>query len=56
MTDIKEAFTMGDCVIESEQDYVGRTGKQPPTHITQPQNIWPEKASWWRDGLYKYYQ
>ncbi|KAK9771407.1 hypothetical protein SCAR479_11886 [Seiridium cardinale] len=53
--DIKEAFTMGDCVIEPEQDYVGRTGKQPPAHITQPQNIWPEKAGWWRDGLYKYY-
>ncbi|KAK6216080.1 hypothetical protein LQW54_003856 [Pestalotiopsis sp. IQ-011] len=54
--DIKEAFTMGDCVIEPEQDYTGRTGKQPPGHITQPQNIWPEKAPWWRDGVYKYYQ
>ncbi|KAH8197049.1 hypothetical protein TruAng_008800 [Truncatella angustata] len=53
--DIKEAFTMGDCAIEPEQDYIGRTGKPPPAHITRPQNIWPESAPWWRDGLYKYY-
>lgn len=53
--DIKEAFTMGDCVIEPEQDYIGKTGEQPPSHITQPQNIWPEKAPWWREGIYKYY-
>lgn len=46
---------MGDCVIEPEQDYVGKTGHKPPSHITKPQNIWPEKAPWWRDGLYKYY-
>ena len=25
--DIKEAFTMGDCVLEPEQDYRGRTGE-----------------------------
>lgn len=53
--DIKEAFTMGDCVIEPEQDYLGKTGRQPPPHITKPQNIWPSKAPWWREGLYKYY-
>lgn len=53
--DIKEAFTMGDCVIEPEQDYVGRTGHQPPAHITKPQNIWPSSAPWWRQGLYRYY-
>lgn len=53
--DIKEAFTMGDCVIEPEQDYLGKTGRQPPPHITKPQNIWPSKAAWWREGLYKYY-
>ncbi|CAN8096129.1 unnamed protein product [Discula destructiva] len=53
--DTKEAFTMGDCVIEPEQDYAGKTGRQPPPHITMPQNIWPEKAPWWREGIYKYY-
>lgn len=53
--DIKEAFTMGDCVIEPEQDYVGKTGRQRPPHITKPQNIWPAKAPWWREGLYNYY-
>ncbi|KAF3771354.1 hypothetical protein M406DRAFT_19105, partial [Cryphonectria parasitica EP155] len=52
---IKEAFTMGDCVIEPEQDYQGKTGHAPPSHITQPQNIWPSQAPWWREGLYKYY-
>lgn len=46
---------MGDCVIEPEQDYLGKTGRQPPPHITKPQNIWPSKAPWWREGLYKYY-
>ncbi|KAJ0115024.1 hypothetical protein J7T55_001432 [Diaporthe amygdali] len=53
--DIKEAFTMGDCAIEPEQGYVGKTGHQPPPYITKPQNIWPPKAPWWREGLYKYY-
>lgn len=56
VSDVKEAFTMGDCVIEPEQDYVGRTGEQPPSYITQAQNIWPKEAPWWREGLYKYYQ
>lgn len=46
---------MGDCAIEPEQDYTGKTGHQPPSHITQPQNIWPSRAPWWREGLYKYY-
>lgn len=46
---------MGDCVIEPEQDYVGKTGRPPPSHITKPQNIWPSSAPWWREGLYKYY-
>lgn len=46
---------MGDCVIEPEQDYFGKTGRQPPSHITKPQNIWPSSAPWWREGLYRYY-
>lgn len=53
--DTKEAFTMGDCVMEPEQDYVGKTGRQPPSHITKSQNIWPKDAPWWREGLYSYY-
>ncbi|KAI0592750.1 2og-Fe oxygenase family protein [Biscogniauxia sp. FL1348] len=53
--DIKEAFTMGDCVIEPEQNFTGKTGQRPPPHITQPQNIWPKDAPWWREGLYNYY-
>ncbi|KAI1496389.1 2og-Fe oxygenase family protein [Biscogniauxia marginata] len=53
--DIKEAFTMGDCVIEPEQDFTGKTGQSRPSHITQPQNIWPTGAPWWREGLYHYY-
>lgn len=53
--DIKEAFTMGDCFLEPEQDYHGRTGQDPPKHISQPQNIWPEAAPWFREGLYTYY-
>src|ERR1700712_4197756 len=55
-SDIKEAFTMGDCIIESEQDYHGRTGQAPPAHIVKPQNIWPSAAPWFRDGMYRYYQ
>lgn len=55
-TDTKEAFTMGDCVREPEQDYQARTGRPPPPHITQAQNIWPAKAPWWREGLYRYYR
>ena len=54
--DVKEAFTMGDCVMEPEQDFAGRTGMPKPPYITQPQNIWPKDAPWWRDGLYNYYQ
>ncbi|KAL3417532.1 2OG-Fe(II) oxygenase [Phlyctema vagabunda] len=53
--DFKEAFTMGDCVIEPEQDYVGKVGRAPPTHITKPQNIWPSKAPYFREGVYQYY-
>lgn len=54
--DTKEAFTMGDCVIEPEQRYREKTGCAPPTHIIKSQNIWPEKAPWFRAGLYKYYE
>lgn len=47
---------MGDCALEPEQDYVGRTGRPLPPHITRPQNIWPRAAEpWWRAGLYRYY-
>jgi isopenicillin N synthase-like dioxygenase len=53
---LKEAFTMGDCVIEDEQDYRGKTGSQPPANITRPQNIWPSQAPWFREGVYNYYQ
>ncbi|KKY18786.1 putative 2og-fe oxygenase [Phaeomoniella chlamydospora] len=53
--DIKEAFTMGDCFLEPEQNYTGKTGSHPPSNITMAQNIWPSKAPWWRDGLYAYY-
>lgn len=53
--DIKEAFTMGDCFLESEQNYRGMTGRDPPACITRPQNIWPEGAPWFRWGLYEYY-
>ncbi|KAK7923514.1 hypothetical protein PG985_007585 [Apiospora marii] len=51
-----EAFTMGDCYLEPEQDYTGKTGESgPPPNVTQPQNIWPPQAPWWREGLYDYY-
>ena len=53
--DIKEAFTMGDCVLEPEQDYSGKTGEEPPSHIKHPQNIWPESAPWFRESMYQYY-
>lgn len=53
--DIKEAYSMGDCVIEPEQDYRGQAGQEPPSHITQPQNIWASKAPWFREGMYRYY-
>ncbi|KAH7386988.1 2og-Fe oxygenase family protein [Phaeosphaeria sp. MPI-PUGE-AT-0046c] len=53
--DVKEAFTMGDCYLEPEQAYTSKTGRQPPSHVTKPQNIWPEGAPWFREGLYKYY-
>jgi len=53
--DNKEAFPMGDCVIEQGQGYRGKTGKEVPLHITRPQNIWPSAALWWREGLYEYY-
>lgn len=47
---------MGDCAIEPEQDYIGKVGSAPPSHITKPQNIWPSKAPWFREGVYNYYQ
>lgn len=53
--DIKEAYSMGDCVIEPEQDYRGQTGQEPPSHITKPQNIWSSQAPWFREGMYRYY-
>lgn len=47
---------MGDCYLEPEQDYTGKTGQPgPPPHVTRPQNIWPSAAPWWREGLYAYY-
>ncbi|KAF2496841.1 2og-Fe oxygenase family protein [Lophium mytilinum] len=53
--DTKEAFTMGDCPLEPEQNYVSKTGAQPPSNITRPQNIWPEGEAWFRDAMYAYY-
>ena len=53
--DIKEAFTMEDCVLEPEQDYRGRTGEEPPAQIKKPQNIWPTSAPWFRTIMYQYY-
>ncbi|KAF2170292.1 hypothetical protein M409DRAFT_64608 [Zasmidium cellare ATCC 36951] len=53
--DVKEAYSIGDCVIEPEQDYVGQTGRSPPAHITHPQNIWPSSTPWFREGMYRYY-
>lgn len=47
---------MGDCVIEPEQDYRGKTGRDPPAHITKPQNIWPPRAPFMREAMYKYYK
>lgn len=47
---------MGDCAVDPEQDYVGKTGQAQPPHITKSQNIWPSKAPYFREGLYKYYQ
>jgi isopenicillin N synthase-like dioxygenase len=46
---------MGDCYLEPEQDFTGKTGKQPPSYVTKSQNIWPKDAPWWREALYKYY-
>lgn len=46
---------MGDCVLEPEQDYVGKTGEQPPAKFKRAQNIWPSGAPWWREGVYRYY-
>lgn len=54
--DVKEAYTIGDCVIEPEQEYVRKTGCGPPAHITKPQNIWPVAAPWFREGMYRYYK
>ncbi|RDW73481.1 hypothetical protein BP6252_07388 [Coleophoma cylindrospora] len=54
--DFKEAFTMGDCVIEPEQDYLGKVGSKPKANITKPQNIWPTKAPYFRVGVYRYYK
>jgi isopenicillin N synthase-like dioxygenase len=53
--DIKEAFTMGDCVIEPEQQYQEKTGRESPANITKPQNNWPSQAPWFREQLYRYY-
>ncbi|KAK4503954.1 hypothetical protein PRZ48_004869 [Zasmidium cellare] len=53
--DVKEAFSMGDCVIEPEQDYCGQTGHNPPAKIAKPQNIWPSATPWFREGMYRYY-
>lgn len=46
---------MGDCYLEPEQAYTAKTGQKPPAHVTKPQNIWPEGAPWFREGLYEYY-
>ncbi len=53
--DFKQGFTMGDCPLEPEQQYVEKTGQAPPAKLKRPQNIWPSSAPWYRAGLYKYY-
>ncbi|KAF2772087.1 2og-Fe oxygenase family protein [Teratosphaeria nubilosa] len=53
--DLKEAFTIGDCVLEPEQDYRSKTGHAPPARIKNPQNIWPSQTPWFREAMYAYY-
>lgn len=47
---------MGDDPLEPEQGYEARTGHAVPSKIKRPQNLWPESAPFWREGLYAYYQ
>ncbi|KAH9828748.1 2og-Fe oxygenase family protein [Teratosphaeria destructans] len=53
--DLKEAFTIGDCVLDPDQDYRKKTGHAPPAHIKNPQNIWPSQTPWFREAMYSYY-
>lgn len=46
---------MGDCFLEPEQEYKAKTGRNPPPHVTKPQNIWPSGVPWFRSALYRYY-
>ncbi|KIY47478.1 2og-Fe oxygenase family protein [Fistulina hepatica ATCC 64428] len=50
--DTKEAFTMGDDLLELEQNYPSNL---PIPANAIPQNIWPAGAPWFRKALYRYY-
>lgn len=59
--DLKEAFTIGDCVHDSEQvDFYQSLYPhlQPPPSIPRSQNIWPSDSSapGFREGMYAYYR
>lgn len=59
--DLKEAFTIGDCVHDSEQVSFYQSlypHLQPPPSIPRSQNIWPSTSSapGFREGMYAYYR
>lgn len=59
--DLKEAFTIGDCVHDSEQVSFYQSlypHLQPPPSIPRSQNIWPKPSSapGFREGMYAYYR
>lgn len=59
--DLKEAFTIGDCVHDSEQVSFYQSlypHLQPPPFIPRSQNIWPSDSSapGFREGMYAYYR
>lgn len=59
--DLKEAFTIGDCVHDSEQVSFYQSlypHLQPPPSIPRSQNIWPSDSSapGFREGMYAYYR
>lgn len=60
-SDLKEAFTIGDCVHDSEQVSFYQSlypHLQPPPSIPRSQNIWPSDSSapGFREGMYAYYR
>lgn len=62
-SDLKEAFTIGDCVHDSEQvDFYQSLYQHPHSSplpsIPRSQNIWPKPSSapGFREGMYAYYR